>query len=188
MTSVLLINVSNWSCPSACNKGTAFTAALFLILNIRLGWMVSFTPRMLYHQGKITQYLLNKRLGGPWRWSWSFAKEMHIEAGIYLLPFQEMSHNSLEIHHTALSPYLLHHPSYQLICRHNRTYIGRWSSFLPAQADRDSLTRLLIQHPPPITTRKCPITDKNVNIRMHDGAPHLSTGFRKFLNDKHLKW
>jgi hypothetical protein len=26
--------------------------------------MVTFMPRLLYHQGKITQYPLNKRLGG----------------------------------------------------------------------------------------------------------------------------
>ena len=148
MTSMLLTNVSSWSCPCACNKGTTFTAALILILNAGLERMVSFIPRMLYHQGKITQYPLNKRLGGPWRWSWSFAKETHIEAGIYLLPFQEMRHNSSEIQHIALSPYLLHYPSCQLTCRHNRIYTGRWSSFLPAQADRDSLTWLLIQHPP----------------------------------------
>jgi hypothetical protein len=37
----------------------------FFELGTRWRWVVNFTPRPLYPQGKSLQYLLARRLGGP---------------------------------------------------------------------------------------------------------------------------
>jgi hypothetical protein len=37
----------------------------FFDLGTRLRWVVSFTPRPLYLQGKIPRYAFDRRLGGP---------------------------------------------------------------------------------------------------------------------------
>jgi hypothetical protein len=44
-------------------------APRILDLGTRLRWVVSFTPRSLYIQGKSPWYPLDRRLGGPRRWS-----------------------------------------------------------------------------------------------------------------------
>jgi len=45
--------------------GSGGIAPRILELGSRLRWVVSFTPRPLYTQGKSLWYLLDRRLGGP---------------------------------------------------------------------------------------------------------------------------
>jgi hypothetical protein len=45
--------------------GSGSIAPRVLGLGIRWRWVVSFTTRPLYHQGKIPWYPLDRRLGGP---------------------------------------------------------------------------------------------------------------------------
>jgi hypothetical protein len=45
--------------------GSGVIAPRILDLGTRWRWVVSFTPRPLYHQGKNPWYLLDRRLGGP---------------------------------------------------------------------------------------------------------------------------
>jgi hypothetical protein len=45
--------------------GSGGIAPLILDLGTRWRWVVSFTPRLLYPQGKIPSYPLDRKLGGP---------------------------------------------------------------------------------------------------------------------------
>jgi hypothetical protein len=50
--------------------GSGGIAPRILDLGTRWRWMVSFTPRPLYPQGKNPWYTLNRRLGEPQNRSW----------------------------------------------------------------------------------------------------------------------
>jgi hypothetical protein len=45
--------------------GSGFIASRIIDLGIRWRWVVSFTPRPLYPQGKSSWYPLDTKLGGP---------------------------------------------------------------------------------------------------------------------------
>jgi hypothetical protein len=45
--------------------GSGGVAPRILDLGTRLRWVVNFTPRLLYPQGKSPRYPLDRRLGGP---------------------------------------------------------------------------------------------------------------------------
>jgi hypothetical protein len=64
--SILCVSLCfNWAPPHEGVLGSGGIAPRILDLGTRWRWVVSFTPRPLYHQGKSRWYPLNKRLGGP---------------------------------------------------------------------------------------------------------------------------
>jgi len=58
-------------------------APRILDLGTRWRWVVSFTPRPLYSQGKSPWYPLGRKLGGPHRWSGRSGEKKNFQVGIF---------------------------------------------------------------------------------------------------------
>jgi hypothetical protein len=65
----------NWAPRHVDVFGSAGVAPRILDLGTRWRWVVSFTPRPLYPQGKCPFYPLDRRLGGPQSRSWHGSEE-----------------------------------------------------------------------------------------------------------------
>jgi hypothetical protein len=78
-----------------------------LDLGTRWGWVVSFMPWPLYHQGKSPWYPLDKRLGGPQSWSWHGGEEKNSQPLPGLEPPNHPAHQPIAQHYTIELSWLL---------------------------------------------------------------------------------